>query len=301
MPAAAASRVNKDIKELNLPDTTPVLPGQPTDADEPTEPLENGKPRRWAEFCIAATGVILIGLVMVPGELKKGQMWYTVAQSLNLATAIVLIVSLFWGNTHIKMIRFLSGKMIFVQVVILTLIDWLQKMILPGLGWEVTDRISFTSFTLTRLGFICFDSLKGLSRWYRLFYAFLFMFGNFMAVFQAYFANSAKPLYTISATNTTITSSAVQASVGTTMVTLTASMLVTIWQDQDFQYSALYRSYLPKLAVETAGVEPGSAEMDLILEERNAAVAAWRGWPRKSAVVVLLSAAVFCASSRRMA
>jgi hypothetical protein len=85
----------------------------------------------------------------------------------------------------------------------------------------------------------------------------------------------------------------VQAGVGTTIVSLTAAMLVTIWQDKDFQYSALYRSYLPKLAVETAGVEPGSAEMDLILEARAAAAAAWRGWPKKSAVVILVSIIVF--------
>jgi hypothetical protein len=73
-------------------------------------------------------------------------------------------------------------------------------------------------------------------------------------------------------------------------------MLVTIWQDKDCQYSALYRSYLPKLAVETAGVEPGSEEMDLILEERAASAVAWRDWPRKSAVVILVSVVVYCAS-----
>jgi hypothetical protein len=73
-------------------------------------------------------------------------------------------------------------------------------------------------------------------------------------------------------------------------------MLVTIWQDKDFQYCALFRSFLPKLAVETVGVEPGSAEMKLILEKRAAAVAAWRGWPKKSAVVILVSVVAFCAS-----
>ena len=62
--------------------------------------------------------------------------------------------------------------------------------------------------------------------------------------------------------------------VGTTIVSLMTAMLVTIWQDKDFQYSALDRSYLPKLAVETAGFEPGSAEMDLILEERAASAVA---------------------------
>ena len=94
-----------DIAELDVPETTPVPPGQPTDADEPPEPLENGEPRRWVEFCVAASGVILIGLAMVPSRLKKGQMWYTAAQGLVLIIAIVLAMRLFWGNTHIKMIR----------------------------------------------------------------------------------------------------------------------------------------------------------------------------------------------------
>jgi hypothetical protein len=50
---------------------------------------------------------------------------------------------------------------------------------------------------------------------------------------------------------------------------------------------------LPKLAVETAGIEPGSAEIELILDQRDTAVAAWRGWSRMSAVVILVSIAVF--------
>jgi hypothetical protein len=48
--------------------------------------------------------------------------------------------------------------------------------------------------------------------------------------------------------------------------------------------------------VETAGVEPGSAEKQQIIEERAVSAAAWKDWPKKSAVVVLLSAVVFCAS-----
>ena len=114
MPAATEHRIETDIAELDVPpDTTPVLPGPPTDTDEPPEPLEHGEPRRCAEFCMAASGVIQIGLVMLPGEPKKGQVWYNVANGLDvLVSAIVLIACLFWGNTHIKMIRFLSGKMI---------------------------------------------------------------------------------------------------------------------------------------------------------------------------------------------
>jgi hypothetical protein len=81
MPAAAASRIETDIAELivpnvaelNLPDTTPVLPGQPTDADEPPEPLENGKPRRWAEFGCAASSVSDIGLLRRQGGRRRAR------------------------------------------------------------------------------------------------------------------------------------------------------------------------------------------------------------------------------------
>ena len=111
MPTAAASRVSTDIAELVVPQSKSILPGKPTDMDEPPEPLENGEPRRWAEFGVAATSVIYIGLIMVPWELKMGQAWYTAAHSLVLVSAILSVACLFWGNTHIKIIRFLSGNL----------------------------------------------------------------------------------------------------------------------------------------------------------------------------------------------
>jgi hypothetical protein len=73
-------------------------------------------------------------------------------------------------------------------------------------------------------------------------------------------------------------------------------MIVTICHDTEFQYSALYRSHLPKLAVEAAGVDPGSDEMRKILNDRDAAALAWRGWPRKSAVMILVSVVLYAFS-----
>ena len=154
MPAAA-SRAEADKAELYESGSTSITPQQTTDADRPPKPLENGKPRRWAEFGIAATSVIFILLSMVPRELKKGQMWYTAAHSLLLVSTLVLIASLFWGNTHIKMIRFLSGKPIFVQVVALTLIDWLQVMIMPDPGSIIfcSQSIKVKTTTCTNIFF----------------------------------------------------------------------------------------------------------------------------------------------------
>ena len=293
MPTGAERRVEADIAELDAPGTTPQLANQPTD---PPKPLENGKPRRRVEFCSAACCGAFFALLMVPYQVKKGQDWYSVVHSLVLFSTIVLTTCIFWGNTHMKMLAFLSGKKIFWKVVVLALIDWVRIMIKPDVGWEVPNRISFSTVFVFRLLFICLDSLKGVSRWFRLFITFFFFVGNFWAILQAYFFNAAQTLYVISATNTTITTNDVQASVATTLVTLTAAIIVTVWHDKDFQYSASYRSYLPKLAVETLGVEPGSAEMDRILEERDAAAAAWRGRPKKSAQVIMVSVVVSCVS-----
>ena len=69
VPAGAGRRIDTDIAELDVPGST-----KPTDTDEPPE--ENGEPRRWAEFVTAASAVILIGLMLVPYEIKKGQVWY---------------------------------------------------------------------------------------------------------------------------------------------------------------------------------------------------------------------------------
>ena len=262
----------------------------------PPRPLKNGEPARWAELGVAVSGFIFVALIFVPAQLKKNQVWYICCHATILFSTTLSICFKYWGNTHIKMLRFLSGKPVFAQIVLLALLDWLWITIQPDLGWEVTDRIGAATGLIIRIGFICLDSLKSVSRWYRLWITFFFMFGNMFAIYFAYFLNPAQTLLLIGATNTTVTTSSVQESVATTLVTLTAAMLVTIWQDEGFQYSALYRSYLPKLAVETAGVKPGSAEIDLILEERDAAVVAWRGWPRKAAVVYFASVMFYLSS-----
>jgi hypothetical protein len=95
--------VRRDIAELVVPNTvapnqTPVLSGLPTDTDEPPEPLENGKPRRWAEFCLAATGAIFIGLLLFPHQLKKGQVWYNAVQSLVLVSAVLSVACIVYSG-----------------------------------------------------------------------------------------------------------------------------------------------------------------------------------------------------------
>jgi hypothetical protein len=296
--ATGASRVVTDIAELNTRQGLQHMAVQPTDADAdvPPEEIQNGAPRRWAEGIVAANACIFVTLAMTPYQLKKGQMWYTIAQSTILGSTMVALLFHFVGNIHSRMLRFFSGKKIFIKVVGLTLVNWLMVMLMPGEGWEVTDRIIATQAILSNIAFICQDTLVSLSRWLRLFLSFSFISAYIFNLFRVYFVHAAQTLFVIESTNTTITTTFVQGSIATTMITLTASMLVTIWQDKDFQYCALYRSYLPKLAVETAGMKPGSAEMEAAIQDRAAAAVAWTGRPRKEAEAILLSVLVFLSS-----
>jgi hypothetical protein len=77
---------------------------------------------------------------------------------------------------------------------------------------------------------------------------------------------------------------------------MTVPMMVTIWNDNGFQYTALYRSFLPKLAVALDGVETGSSEMITILEQHEIAAANYLGWPRKAAVTILVSLILYFSS-----
>jgi hypothetical protein len=232
----------------------------------------------------------------VPASYKQGQLWYTVAQVLVLCFFIVSYLCLFWGNTHTTLLRFLYRKKIFAQVVCLSVLDFVQRMAAPEPGWEATDRIQAITALVSRLAFFCTDSVQGVSAWFRLLTAVNFTIANLLLITQACLLNTPVPMYFINATNTTITNTQVQVSVCSSMVTLTLQMIVTIWKDPDFQFCALYRSYLPKLAVETAGIEPVSDEMDHIIEKRNAGTVAWRGWPRtRPTMAVLGSVLVFLA------
>jgi hypothetical protein len=117
-------------------------------------------------------------LVMIPTAAKKGQTWYTVCTVMVLLAVVVSYSCLFWGNTHRRIARFLTGRMAFKKVAFLAAVDWMRLVVRPDEGWEVTDRVSATTLLSLRLGFLGFDSLKGVSRWFRLSLCFFFFGGN---------------------------------------------------------------------------------------------------------------------------
>jgi hypothetical protein len=211
-------------------------------------------------------------------------------------STIVYLACLFFGNTHMKLLIFLAVNGIFWQVVVLTLVDCVRIMVWLEEGWEVSDRITGTTNLLFRLAFFCMDALKGSSRRFRVFIAALCLLGNMLPMVQAYFLDTPITIYTINATNTTITTTGIKASVGTTLFSLTLTAIINIWNDPAYQYFSLVQSFLPKMAIDAAGLDPGSPEMRLLLEEQKAAQAAWVGWPSKGAVFMLLSIFVYLAS-----
>jgi hypothetical protein len=248
---------------------------------------KRAEPQVVPEIAVAFTAAVLVALALVPYDLKQGQDWYTAAHSVVLASTVASLSFLFAGNTHTKIIQFQMASGFFWQVVVLSLVDWVRVMAMPDPGWELTDRLAGTASTLARLAFFCADALKAQSRWFRLFIAFLFFLGNLYGVIQAYFLDPAIPIYTVKETNTTFTTSGVRASVGTTMISLTLNMIVTIWKDTEFDYCALCTSFLPKKVLD--GVRDDQTAAAAQAED----AAAWRGRPRKGAVVLLTSIVIF--------
>ena len=144
-PKRALVRTNSEITDTELIIKEP-------------EPVENGEPRLCVEamekMCFAITGIVLFALSAVPVQAKKGKAWYTTIHLIMLFSNIVCAAALFFRNTHIKLLRFLSAKMVFGQVVGLSLVDWSRVMIMPHPEWAVTDQLQATIILVFRLTFI---------------------------------------------------------------------------------------------------------------------------------------------------
>ena len=70
-----------------------------------------------------------------------------------LVSTVVSVACLFFGNTHVKLLRFLAVNGVFWQVVVLAVANWVQEVVLPGVGWEVSDRITESTFLLFSIVF----------------------------------------------------------------------------------------------------------------------------------------------------
>jgi hypothetical protein len=212
-------------------------------AAAPKPSAVSGKPRVVAEVGITTINVSFVLLSLVPWELKKGKDWYTAAQSVVLASTIGFLALLFVGNVYTKILRFQTVNGAFWVQVVLTLTDCVRGMALPDPGWETTDRLQAATLDLVRLALFCSDTLKGQSRWFRLFTAATFILATLNLLYQSYFVSPATVVYTVTATNTTFTTSGVQASVGTAQFTLAVNMLVAMRKDKDYKYCTLCTSF----------------------------------------------------------
>jgi hypothetical protein len=128
MPSAgAADRRAADIGQLGRPG----LSAQESAADSPPpQHIENGKPRLWAERAVTLAACFCVTLLMLPVGVKRYLLWYTIAHSFALLFTVVSVACVFLGNTHTKILRFLTGKKVFIQVVVLSLADWLRMTLM---------------------------------------------------------------------------------------------------------------------------------------------------------------------------
>ena len=124
--------------------------GQPSNNEGETGlPLpENETFRRCAEAALAATTFIFLALVIIPSNVKKGQFWYDLSQGLVLVSTAVSSFCVFYGNTHIKLLKFLAVNGVFWQVIVLAVGCWAQET-----RWSDGYGLSASTTLLLRLCF----------------------------------------------------------------------------------------------------------------------------------------------------
>ena len=123
----AQTRVEQDAAELGnnaIPLDLPVaLPG--VDKAAQIDGLMDNEPgRTWAEVAVTAASLSTVVLMYLPYNLKKGRAWYTVCWSLVLFSTVVSLACVFFGNTHVKLLKFLAVNGVFWQVLVLVVVDW---------------------------------------------------------------------------------------------------------------------------------------------------------------------------------
>jgi hypothetical protein len=143
----AQTRLAQDASQIDL---DADQPGPNAIALKRDAFMEHEPAKRWAEAAIAATALSFFALVALPSGLKKGQAWYSVCHGLVLLSTVLCFACLFFGNTHVKLLRFLAVNGVFWQVVVLAVVTWVQQMGWPGVGWEVSQRIAASTALLFR-------------------------------------------------------------------------------------------------------------------------------------------------------
>jgi hypothetical protein len=148
--------------------------------DENGDKHDHGARHIKSEIACTICASIFLFLILLPATLKEGQLWYVGAQgSIMIFTALAI----FWrfmgsGNASSKILKYLSVHSVLWQCTFLAVVHWAWTVVHPDAGWEMVDRFTASTGLILRLSFIFLDSLESLSRETRLFWCFLFVFGN---------------------------------------------------------------------------------------------------------------------------
>ena len=135
-------------------------------------------PTSWQGLGIMLTEVAFYGLILVPENVKRGQVWYWASQLCVMFLTLGLAIS-FWRK-HLVMARVKYAVhcsapwMLFFY----TMVFYVVSLIVDEEGFIISNRLVATTTTLHFLGFISLDATD-CSRCFRLF---VFSFGFFSMV-----------------------------------------------------------------------------------------------------------------------
>jgi hypothetical protein len=143
-----------------------------------------------------------------------------------------------------------------------------------------------------RIAFFCHDALEHQTRVSRLGLSMLFLIGNVIAVYQAYFVDEAVVMYRVPSNNATVTTASARATVGQLFISVCMESIIVVVMDTEGIYIGLVQSYLPKFSLDV-GTVTNAAELAQLVETHARAARAWRSWPTKSECLCLASLFVY--------
>jgi hypothetical protein len=149
------------------------------------EDEEHSEPTSWQGWGLMLMGVAYYGLIMVPENVKIGQVWYWTTQHSVMLLALGLTIS-FWRK-HLVMARVKYAVRCSKPwiIVFYTMVFCVVNLIVVEEGYNISNRLVATTTTAFYLLFISLDATD-CSRCFRLF---IFGFGFLGMVYALYLAS----------------------------------------------------------------------------------------------------------------
>ena len=147
--------------------------------------LYHSEPTSWQGWGLMLTSVTFYGLIMVPANVKRGQVWYWAIQLLVMLLTLGLTISFWRKHSVMARVQYAlycsSPWMIFFY----TMVFYVVNLIRNEEGFNISNRLASTTTTTFFLLFISLDATD-CSKCFRLF---VFGFGFFSMVSALFLAS----------------------------------------------------------------------------------------------------------------